>query len=775
MRILPRYLKPHLAALLAAIALLFVQAFSELNLPNLMSDIINVGIAQYGIEYAAPDVISENGFDLMTSVMTEDEKEKVKAAYEKKNSGDITEKGGVTSEVKTVYTLKDRSRKNYEALDPVFARAGWTFIFLMQDKATPDIIKNLIAEDMKAQMMKNPEAAAAMASGGAPDLSAMPADGNAGNEEVSTNLDNIDITQAYQLTPYLKRFPENTLKSARDKAGTVQDSIRSQTGVVFTRLFYKELGFDIGAIERDYLVRTGLMMIGLTLLNAIAAVSVGYFASKIAAGVAKALRHDLFEKVLTFAAPEFGKFSEASLITRSTNDITQVQTFIIMAVRIMCFAPIMGAGGVIMALRRNVSMSWIIFIAVVALIVFIVLVFLLVVPKFKKIQSLVDKMNLVMRENLNGMSVVRAFGNQAYEENRFDEENKKVTDINLFVNRVMVFMMPLMMLLMNGVTLTIIWVGGHQIEAGALQVGDMMAYMQYAMQIIISFVMISVMFIMVPRSQVSLDRIADVLETDPMIKDPETPTAFKEKSGTVVFDHVSFRYPGAKNDVLSDITFTARPGETTAFIGATGSGKSTLVSLLPRFSDVTQGSIHLDRTDIRDVTLHDLRSRIGFVPQKANLFSGNVASNLRFGDENADEKTMQTAIDIAQATDFVAESHGGLTRPIAQSGGNISGGQKQRLAIARALTKKPEVYVFDDSFSALDFKTDAKLRKALKPYTENATVLLVAQRVSTIMHAEQIIVLDEGRIIGKGTHDELMKNCETYRDIADSQLKKEMM
>ena len=380
-----------------------------------------------------------------------------------------------------------------------------------------------------------------------------------------------------------------------------------------------------------------------------------------------------------------------------------------------------------------------------------------------------------MRENLNGMSVVRAFGNQTYEENRFDEENQKVTKINLFVNRVMVFMMPLMMLLMNGVTMLIIWVGGHQIEAGTLQVGDMMAYMQYAMQIIISFIMISVMFIMVPRSQVSLDRIADVIETDPMIKDPDSPQVFKENTGTVVFDHVSFRYPGAKNDVLSDICFTANPGEITAFIGATGSGKSTLVNLLPRFSDVTEGSVRLDDTDIRNVTLHDLRSRIGFVPQKANLFSGDVASNLHFGDDNADEKAMQTAVNIAQASDFVAEGHGGLNRPIAQSGGNISGGQKQRLAIARALTKKPEVYVFDDSFSALDFKTDAKLRKALKPYTENATVLLVAQRVSTIMHAEQIIVLDEGRIIGKGTHDELMKTCETYRDIADSQLKKEVM
>ncbi len=775
MRILPRYLKPHIAALLAAIALLFLQAFSELNLPNLMSDIINVGIAQYGIEYAAPDVISENGYDFMTTFMTQTEKEKVNSAYEKKKSDEVTEKGGVKADVKYVFVLKDRSSESYNNLDPIFSRAGWTFIFLMQDKLTSEIIQNLAIEDAKAQMMNNPEARTAMTQGGAPDFSAMSANQNNASEDVSTNLDDIDMTDAYKLTPYLKRFPEDALKKARDKAGNVQESIRAQTGVVFTRLFYKELGFNIGDIEQSYLIRTGLMMIGLTLLNAIAAISVGFFASKIAAGVAKALRHDLFQKVLTFASPEFNKFSEASLITRGTNDVTQVQTFIIIAIRIMCFAPIMGIGGIIMALRQDLSMSWIILIAVLLLIVFIIFVFLLVVPKFKRIQSLVDSLNLVMRENLNGMSVVRAFGNQTYEENRFDEENQKVTKINLFVNRVMVFMMPLMMLLMNGVTMLIIWVGGHQIEAGTLQVGDMMAYMQYAMQIIISFIMISVMFIMVPRSQVSLDRIADVIETDPMIKDPDSPQVFKENTGTVVFDHVSFRYPGAKNDVLSDICFTANPGEITAFIGATGSGKSTLVNLLPRFSDVTEGSVRLDDTDIRNVTLHDLRSRIGFVPQKANLFSGDVASNLHFGDDNADEKAMQTAVNIAQASDFVAEGHGGLNRPIAQSGGNISGGQKQRLAIARALTKKPEVYVFDDSFSALDFKTDAKLRKALKPYTENATVLLVAQRVSTIMHAEQIIVLDEGRIIGKGTHDELMKTCETYRDIADSQLKKEVM
>ncbi len=811
---LSRYLKPYIGALILCIALLFVQATTDLNLPNLMSDIINVGIQESGIEHAAPDAISDQGFTFMLTFMTSDQKVAVGTRYTR-----VTPETATAEELKlypqaaseAMYVLKDPTSATYTELDPIFSEAGWTFIEFIQDSANIQKIKDAamanaqakIIANIRAQaaaaghdlssvddatlmaMLSNPQSAAAMgidtsamqgmtsssmSSSGSGDLSSM----TMGSGDMSGNLAEMDITKIYQMTPYLSLLSADDFTAAREKAQTVPESMREQTGSVFTKLFYKELGTDVAAIQRNYILRIGLMMIGLSLLGVLATIAVGYNASRIAAGYAMNLRRDIFKRVESFAAPEFNHFSAASLITRSTNDITQIQTFLVMAIRMIAYAPILGIGGIIMALRQDVSMGWIIGLAVAALVCLIGLIFILVMPKFKIIQKLVDKLNLVMRENLNGLSVIRAFGNQNYEGKRFDDANEEVTRTNLFVNRTLVFMMPMMMLIMNGISVLIVWVGAHQIAASAMQVGDMMAFMQYAMQIIMAFLMVSIIFIILPRASVSAERIADVLETEPQIKDPQNPLPFPEsQAGALVFDHVFFRYPGADEDVLEDVSFTANPGETTAFIGSTGSGKSTLVNLIPRFSDVTGGAITLGGTDVRDVRLSDLRSHIGYVPQKGILFSGTIASNLRFGREEATDGEVAQAAAIAQATEFITNSPEGYDREIAQGGTNVSGGQKQRLSIARALTRKPDLYIFDDSFSALDFKTDASLRKALKPYTVDATVLIVAQRINTIMDADQIIVLDEGAVVGKGTHESLLKTCDTYLQIASSQLGKE--
>ena len=547
-----------------------------------------------------------------------------------------------------------------------------------------------------------------------------------------------------------------------------------QTAVQFTKQFYTELGVDVGAIQNLYILKIGAIMLLLSLIAILAAIGVGFFSARTAAGVSQSLRRDVFRKVQSFSNTEFDKFSTASLITRNTNDITQIQTMLIMGIRILCYSPILAIGGIIMALRRTTSMGWIIVVAVLAIIVIIGVVFAIAMPRFKLIQKLVDKLNLVTRESLTGLMVVRAFGNQKFEENRFDAVNQDTTANNLFVNRVMVFMMPTMMFIMNGVTLLVVWVGAQQIAASAMQVGDMMAFMQYTMQIIFSFLMMSMMFIMIPRAAVSGDRIQEVLAVKPSIVDPASPKKLPMNAQTTLaFDHVSFRYEGAEEDVLHDINFVANPGETTAFIGSTGSGKSTLINLIPRFFDVTSGAVKIDGIDVREVTQHDLREKIGYIPQKGVLFSGTVASNLKYGDPLANETDLAIAAQVAQATDFIESSQDGFEREIAQGGSNVSGGQKQRLSIARALVRKPDIYIFDDSFSALDYKTDVALRRALKEYTGNSTVLIVAQRINTIMHAEQIIVLDHGRIVGQGTHHELLKNCTTYQEIASSQLSEE--
>lgn len=533
------------------------------------------------------------------------------------------------------------------------------------------------------------------------------------------------------------------------------------------------VNLGIAAGDTDVVLRTGAVMLGVSLVSAVCTILVGLLGARIAAGVCRTLRHDLFCRVESFSNAEFDKFSTSSLITRTTNDITQVQMLIVMMVRMVFFAPIMGIGGTLHALQKSVSMSWTIAVAVVCLLGLVGLVFTIAMPKFRAIQKLIDRLNLVVRENLEGMLVIRAFNTQKFEEKRFDKANDDLTKTNLFVNRVMSCMMPTMMLIMNLTTVLIIWVGSHQVAQGSLAVGDMMAYMQYVMQIIMSFLLLSMMFIMIPRASVSAERIADVLETEPTIQNAKDAQSISRTKGVLRFEHVSFRYPGAEEDVLHDIDFEARPGQTTAFIGSTGSGKSTIVNLVPRFYDVTEGRITLDGTDIRTLDMHDLRRQLGYVPQKGVLFSGTIGSNLSYADKNATEAELQAGADIAQATEFINGKPEGYDAIIAQGGANVSGGQKQRLSIARALVKKPQIYIFDDSFSALDFKTDAKLRQALHEKTGGATMLLVAQRISTIMNAEQIIVLENGRIAGKGTHGELMESCEVYREIALSQLSQE--
>jgi len=537
---------------------------------------------------------------------------------------------------------------------------------------------------------------------------------------------------------------------------------------------YEALGMDAGRLQRDYILRTGGIMLLISLLGGAVTIGSGYLSARTAAGAARDIRGAVFKKVESFTSAEFSKFSTASLITRSTNDVTQVQTVIFMFMRMVLFAPILGVGGVIKAIDKSASMWWLIGLAVLLLVGMIVVVFSIAVPKFKLMQELIDRLNLVTRENLSGMMVIRAFNKQDDELVRFDKANRDLTDTGLFVARVMVIMMPVMMLIMNGLSLAIIWVGAHQIAESAMQVGDMMAFMQYAMQIVMAFLMMSMMFIFLPRAAVSGARIADVLDTEVEIQDPENPKTFPVPfRGEIEFKDVSFKYPDAEDEIIQDINFTARPGETTAFIGSTGCGKSTVINLIPRFYDVTQGSVLLDGVDIRDVGQSDLRDRIGYAPQKGTLFSGTIQSNMLYADKEAAPEDVRAALDIAQASEFVFDDEEGLDSEISQGGTNVSGGQRQRLAIARALVKKPPIYIFDDSFSALDFKTDSTLRRELKNKTGESTVLIVTQRVATVKNADQIIVLDKGRVVGKGKHQELMKTCETYQEIASSQLSEE--
>lgn len=567
----------------------------------------------------------------------------------------------------------------------------------------------------------------------------------------------------------------NLIKENLDKKfEDMPESMITQSSVVFVKDEYKAIGIDTDKLQSNYILNEGFKMLLLALLSMVATVMVAMLAAKVAAGLGKNLRRNVFTKVTDFSKGEFDKFSTASLITRSTNDIQQVQTFMVMLLRIVFYAPILGIGGILKVLKTDTSMAWIIAVAVMAILTLVIVLFGMAIPKFKKVQKLIDKINLITRESLIGMLVIRAFNTEKHEEEKFDKTNKELTRTNLFINRTMTLMMPMMMLIMNLITLLIVWVGSHQVDAGAMQVGNMMAFMQYTMQIIMAFLMISIVSIMLPRASVSAQRISEVIDVPITIKDIENPKEFSNhKKGYIEFKNVSFRYEGAQKDVLSNITFTALPGETTAFIGSTGSGKSTLINLIPRFYDVTEGEILIDGVNLKKISQRRLREKIGYVPQKGILFSGTIESNIKYGNESATDKDIEKATRIAQAMEFIESKEQGFKTEVSQGGTNVSGGQKQRLSIARAIVKEPDIYIFDDSFSALDFKTDATLRKALKDETKESTVLIVAQRISTIINADKIIVLDEGKMVGMGTHDELMKNCEVYKEIALSQLSKE--
>lgn len=752
-----KHLKPHIIFIICIIGFLLIQAICELSLPDYMSDIVNVGIQQGGVENAVPEVIRKSEMDKITLFMSEDDKSLVLDKYTLLEQRNHSKQDNLSS------IDVDKYLKNYPKIEN-----NDVYILNTEDEAAIDELNSIIGKSILAIQAIQEKGMSALN---------MPAQKNTG--KVSKDSQSIsNLPKGADSFAMLSKMPKDRLialkKMVDEKTKQMPESMITQRAVSYVKAEYVVLGRDNNNLQTRYILYAGFLMLLISFISLSATVVASLLASRVAAGLSKSLRKNVFENVVGFSNTEFDKFSTSSLITRSTNDIQQVQTFIVMLLRIVFYAPILGIGGVIKVMNTDTQMSWIIGVGVFAMMVLIVVLFVVAMPKFKSMQKLVDRLNLVTRESLTGMLVVRAFGTQKYEEKKFDKANVDFTRTNLFVSRAMAAMMPVMMLIMNMITLLIVWVGAHQIDIGNMQVGNMMAFIQYAMQIIISFLMISVVSIILPRASVSIARIAEVLDTKVEIRNPEVSKGFnKDLKGNVEFRNVSFKYPGADDNVLSNVNFTARSGETTAFIGSTGSGKSTLINLIPRFYDVTDGQILVDGIDIRDVTLHDLRDKIGYVPQKGVLFSGTIESNLKYGHEDTSDEEIKSAAEIAQAMEFISEKEEGFKSEISQGGTNVSGGQKQRLSIARALVKKPEIFIFDDSFSALDFKTDAALRKALNEKISEATILVVAQRISTVMNADQILVLEEGKVVGIGTHEELMNTCDVYQQIALSQLSRE--
>ncbi|MCL2807224.1 MAG: ABC transporter ATP-binding protein/permease [Coriobacteriia bacterium] len=848
---LARFMKPFLGSVALALLLLFVQALCDLNLPNLMSNIVNVGIQQGGVEDRHPVALSAEGYELVSAFMNENQRGLLKERYQRVLPGDLAPDGLPWSSLYPhaspggFYVFKDGA--SFTHLDEAFGLSVWTMIGVLQELSQNGV------ENLGIELA--PEALKEVGWAG----------------PASVDMQSVDFAAIYEIVPLVELIPPNIMALYQAQAGQVDELMRSESATMLVRNFYVELGVNMEAYEMGYIVRVGLIMLLITVIGGVATVLVGLLSSRAGAGLARDLRSAIFSKVMSFSHTEFDRFSTASLITRSTNDVTQIQTLVSMGIRMIFYAPIMGVGAIIMALQKSVSMSWIMGIAVLFMLGMVAILLIIVMPKFKIIQKLIDRLNLVARESLNGQMVIRAFSRAPFEMERFDKANLDVTKTNLFIQRAMVFMMPVLMVFMNMLTVLIIWIGAEQVAASNMQVGDMMAYMQYAMMVVMSFMFIAMAFIFVPRAAVSAGRIADVLETKPLITNPSEPVSLGDKgdkgtagdregdkgtgrlspfqkgdkrpvplspslspavplsplsplspslspavplspelspaaplSPRIEFSNVSFSFEGSDAPALQDINFVAEPGQTTAIIGSTGSGKSTLLSLIMRFYDVDEGTVYFNDIDVRRLSISELRSKIGYVPQKSLLMSGTVADNIAYGNPCLAPEELVEAAQVAQALEFIKELEcqgdkgtgrlspfqKGDKRPvplspslsplppgfdfeIAQGGSNVSGGQRQRLAIARALAIKPEVFLFDDSFSALDFATDAALRKALFAYTKDATFIVVAQRVSTIMHAESIYVLDEGRVIAQGTHSQLLKSCPTYREVAETQLSPE--
>ena len=728
---LAKYLKSSAGLVVAIVALLFLQAYCDLTLPEYTSKIVNEGIQQKGIEDGVPDEMREETYDTLMTFLDEDGQSALEDSYEP--DGDV-------------YQLKSSIKgEKREALASSLLDGEMVVTALQQMESAPNTDS---------------------------------ADTSAHSTETVQNTTGDTAAQSEAAVDAVKALPEavrsQTVEQIKAKFDDMPEMMTTQSAILFVQNEYEALGRDLDSLQISYLVKVGIQMVLLALLAMLASVLVTFFSARVAATVAHDLRGDVYRKVIGFNSHEFNQFSTASLITRSTNDIQQIQMLLAMGFRLILYSPILGIGGVLKVIKTDVSMSWIIALAVILIMLVIGMLFKVAMPRFTKLQTLIDRLNLVTREQLTGIMVSRAFSAEKHEEERFEQANLDLTKTNLFVNRCMTFMMPIMMLIMNGISVLIVYKGAYAIDDGSMQVGDLMAFIQYAMQIIMSFLMIAMMSIIIPRANVAAKRIHEVLSTEPTIHDPDQPKlpAAGEK-GVVEFDHVSFAYPEADEKVLEDVSFRAEKGQTVAVIGSTGSGKSTLVNLIPRFYDVTSGAVRVDGVDVREMAKKDLCARLGYVPQKSVLFSGTIDSNLRYGCTDASEEEIRKAAEIAQASEFIEEKEEKYDTPIAQGGTNVSGGQKQRLSIARAIAKKPEILIFDDSFSALDYKTDVALRRALKESTAETTTIIVAQRISTILHADQIIVLDEGRVAGIGTHKELLKNCEVYRQIATSQLSEE--